>query len=105
MRSENWYDSILRAISDFIERLFRNTTSGVFDARDLIILFAAIVVVAVLVYFLRNLRRSLVAEESLPTALMEQEARTPAEDPIMPSALSMRAIIARLSVNSISRPC
>jgi hypothetical protein len=79
MRSENWYDSILRAISDFIERLFRNTTSGVFDARDLIILFAAIVVVAVLVYFLRNLRRSLVAEESLPPALMEQEARTPAE--------------------------
>lgn len=74
-----WWQNLLLQILDFIERLFTNTTRGVFDLRDLLILAAVLVVIAVLFYFIRNLRRNLVSEEILPTALMEQEARTPGE--------------------------
>lgn len=79
IQTQNWYDSILRAISDILDRLFRNTANGIFDSRDFVVLLAAVVVTAVLFYFLRNLRRNLVAEETLPALLEEHEARTPAE--------------------------
>ncbi len=77
--TDTWYQSILRAILEFIDRLFTNTARGIFDFRDLLVLGAGVVVVAVLFYFLRNLRRNLVAEEALPPPLHADDARTPAE--------------------------
>jgi hypothetical protein len=63
----------------FFERLFANTARGVFEVRDLLILLAVIVVIAVLVYFLRNLRRNLVAEEALAPEQVHEDVRTPGE--------------------------
>lgn len=76
---DNWIQALLRAIMEWLDRLFSNTAQGVFDARDFLILAAVIVVVVVLLYFLRNLRRNLVPEEILPPALTEHDARTPTE--------------------------
>lgn len=74
-----WWQNLLLQILEYIDRLLNNTAQGVFDVRDLLILAAVLVVSAVLVYFIRNLRRNLVSEEILPPALMEEEARTPGE--------------------------
>ncbi len=74
-----WYAEIVRAILKFIDRLFSNTARGVFELRDVFVLVGVIVVIAVLIYFVRNLRRNLVAEEELPPPLHADDARTPAE--------------------------
>lgn len=77
--TDNWLQSLVRAIEEFLARLFNNTAQGVFDARDLLVVLGVLAVVVVLVYFLRNLRRNLVPEQALPPALMERDARTSAE--------------------------
>src|SRR5207247_663212 len=51
----------------------------VFDARDLLVVLGVVAVWVVLIYFVRNLRRNLVAEEALLPPLMDRDARTPAE--------------------------
>lgn len=77
--ADNWLQAVVRAIEEFLARLFNNTAQGVFDARDLLVVLGVLTVAVVLVYFLRNLRRNLVPEEALPFALMERDARTPAQ--------------------------
>ncbi len=77
--TENWYDAILRALQEFLDRLFQNTAQGVFDARDILVVLALLAVGAVLVYFFRTLRRNLVDDQELPMPLLENDARTPAE--------------------------
>lgn len=74
-----WWQTILLQILAFLERLAGNTAQGVFEWRDLLIVLAVVVVIGVLVYFILNLRRNLVSEESIPPALLQQEARTPGE--------------------------
>lgn len=78
-RTDNWLQALVRQIEEVLARLFSDTAQGVFDARDLLILLGVLTVAIVLVYFLRNLRRNLVAEEALPPVLTERDARTPAE--------------------------
>lgn len=79
VRAQNWYDGIIAAILEFLDRIFTNTTQGIFDARDLFVIFAILLVIGIVVYFALNLRRNLVAEEALPPPLTQDDARTPAE--------------------------
>lgn len=79
VRAENWYDAILRALAEFFDGLFNNAARGIFDTRDVLVIIAILVVIGVLSYFLRQLRRNLVPEETLPPPLSEHDARTPAE--------------------------
>lgn len=74
-----WLQDLMRRISDFIDRLFSNTAQGIFDARDLIVLGGIVLVLAVLFYFVRNLRRNLVQEEALVALAEEHAVRTPGE--------------------------
>lgn len=74
-----WWVEILLRILNFFDRLVENTAQGVFDVRDLLVLVAGVVVIGVLVYFVRNLRRNLVSEETLARELTPQDARTPGE--------------------------
>ena len=75
----SWLDDILLRISRFFDRLLDNTARGVFDARDLIMLFGIALVVVVLLYFLRGLRRNFVKEEALTTLPKARKVRTPGE--------------------------
>jgi hypothetical protein len=74
-----WLQEILLRISRFFDRLFDNTARGVLDARDLIILLGIALVIFVLVYFIRGLRRNLVKEEALANLPEMHEVRTPGE--------------------------
>ncbi|MBI4673330.1 MAG: DUF4129 domain-containing protein [Chloroflexi bacterium] len=74
-----WLQDILRRISDFFDRLLNNTARGIFEWRDLIVLVGILLVLAVLAYFVRNLRRNLVQEEALAALAKEHDARTPGE--------------------------
>jgi len=77
--SRNWLAQLIDAILDFLNRLFNNTAQGVYDMRDLFVVIGVILVVVVLVYFARALRRNLVSEQVLPPVKAEEEARTPSE--------------------------
>lgn len=63
--STSWIEELLNRLREFLSRLVFNTAQGVFDTRDLVILIGIVVVVGVLVYFVRNLRRNIVAEQVL----------------------------------------
>lgn len=77
--SDNWLENLLRALQDYLARLLSNSAQGIFDFRDIFVGLGVIAVVLVALYFLRNLRRNVVAQESLPPPLTEHDARTPAE--------------------------
>lgn len=77
--SETWWQSLLRNLIDSLERLAGNTVNGIFDARDLFVAIGVLAVLVVALYFIRNLRRNLVSEETLAPLLDETEARTPGE--------------------------
>ncbi len=77
--SRNWLAQLIDAILDFINRLFNNTAQGVYDMRDVFVVGGVILVVVVLVYFARALRRNLVSEQVLPPVKVDEEARTPSE--------------------------
>ncbi len=74
-----WLQDIVRRLTDFFDRLASNTARGIFDGRDLIVLVGVVLVMAVLVYFILNLRRNLVQEEALAALVQEHAARTPSE--------------------------
>ncbi|HZQ06192.1 MAG TPA: DUF4129 domain-containing protein [Anaerolineae bacterium] len=77
--SRNWLAQLIDAIIDFLNRLVNNTAQGIYDTRDLFVLAGVILVVIVLVYFARALRRNVVSEEILAPLKPDEEARTPAE--------------------------
>lgn len=74
-----WLQDILLRISRYFDRLVNNTARGVFDARDLIILLGILLVIVVLAYFIRGLRRNWVKEEVLANLPETHEVRTPGE--------------------------
>jgi hypothetical protein len=76
---ETWWQTLIRSIVDFLERLAGNTANGIFDARDIFVGLGVLAVLFVVLYFVRNLRRNLVSEEALAPLLDETEARTPGE--------------------------
>ncbi len=75
----SWLEDILRRTMRFLDRLFDNAAHGVFDARDFIVLLGLGLVVVVLLYFLRGLRRNFVPEEALTSLAQTHAARTPGE--------------------------
>ncbi|MDL1897905.1 DUF4129 domain-containing protein [Anaerolineae bacterium CFX7] len=75
----SWLQDILLRIERYLDRLFNQTARGIFDTRDLIVLFGIGLVVAVLFYFLRGLRRNFVKAEALPSLPQAREVRTPNE--------------------------
>lgn len=77
--TETWWQSLLRNIIDYLDRLAGNAVNGIFDVRDLFVALGVLAVLLVVLYFLRNLRRNLVSEEALAPLPGETEARTPAE--------------------------
>lgn len=77
--SETWLQELLRRVLEFWSRLFDNTARGVFDARDLFLLLGVVVVIVVVIYFVLNLRRNVVGEETLPPLTSEEQVRSPAE--------------------------
>jgi hypothetical protein len=74
-----WLEEIIRRLADYFDRLFSNTTRGVLDWRDLIVLGGIVLVFVVLIYFIRNLRRNLVQDEALAALAEEHAVRTPGE--------------------------
>lgn len=74
-----WLQDILRSVLDYFDRLASNTMRGVFEWRDLVILIGIFLVLGVLIYFIRNLRRNMVQEDALATLPKEHSARTPGE--------------------------
>lgn len=74
-----WLDDILVRIQQFFDRLVNNTARGVFDGRDLIVLLGIVLVIVVLLYLMRGLRRNLVKEETLADFPQAREVRTPGE--------------------------
>lgn len=74
-----WLDDILRRIGEWIDRLFTNTTRGIFAWRDVIVLIGIVLVAVVLIFFIVKLRRNLVPEETLAPLLPEHAVRTPGQ--------------------------
>lgn len=65
-RSGNWLTDIVDRLREFLSRLFNNTARGIFEIRDLFVLAGVLLVVVVVTFLIRNLRRNLVSEEALP---------------------------------------
>lgn len=74
-----WWADLLQRILEFWNSLFGRAVGGVFEARDWFVLAGLIVVIVVVLYFVRNLRRNLVSEQALVPLLNESEVRSPAE--------------------------
>lgn len=74
--STSWIEELLNRLRELLSRLVLNTAQGVFDTRDLIILIGIIVVVGVLVYFVRHLRKNIVPEQVLPLPTDDTLAET-----------------------------
>lgn len=74
-----WLNDILVRILQFFDRLVNNTARGVFDGRDLIVLLGIVLVMVVLLYLMRGLRRNLVNEEALASLPEARQVRTPGE--------------------------
>jgi hypothetical protein len=64
---QSWFGELLSRLLDFWSELFQDTARGVLSLRDLAVLLGLIVVVAVLFYLARNLRRNVVSAEHLLT--------------------------------------
>lgn len=60
----NWLVRLLNAVLDWLSRLLGNTARGVYDGRDWLTLAGIAGVGAILVLFLRNLRRNAAVEEA-----------------------------------------
>ncbi len=74
-----WLQEILQRIARVFDRGVDNLTRGVFDVRDVIILFGVVLVIGVVWYFIRGLRRNLVQEEALAIFSKARATRTPNE--------------------------
>lgn len=64
---ENLLAALWSRIQDFIERLLNQSARGVFDFADLTVLLGLVVIIAVVTYFVRNLRRNIIPEEIIET--------------------------------------
>ncbi len=65
-----------RLIDEWLSRLFGATARGIFSARDLIVVLGMLLIVAVLAFFLINLRRNAVGEAALPRESPATDAPT-----------------------------
>ena len=75
----DWLQTLLRRIAEILDRMVSNTVRGIFDVRDVIVLVGVLVVIGVLIYFVRNLRRNMVQEQALASLSQAHTARTPTE--------------------------
>lgn len=71
---ENPLNQLLQQISAWLERLLGNAVTGVFNLRDVILLFGFILIAGILVYFMHGLAINLAPEAQAPT---DDSAETP----------------------------
>jgi uncharacterized protein DUF4129 len=62
-------EELLQNLLEFLNRLLGGVSSGVVNASDALILLGVGIVVAIALYFLRNLRHNLVEEEIIPSVI------------------------------------
>jgi hypothetical protein len=72
-----WLQEMLKRIADIFDRLVNNTARGIFDGRDVIIVFGILLGLGVLFYFIRHLRRNLAPEKVLAPLPEEHATRAP----------------------------